>query len=190
MRSDILSSLRPALALTLLFALLLGLAYPLAMTGAGRLLFPAQANGSLVQDAGGTVRGSMLIGQAFAGPGYFHARPSAAGSGYDALASSGSNLGSTSAKLIDRVKAAQASEGAGAPPDLLLASGSGLDPHISPAAAAFQAERVARARRLPVAEVQALIARVTEGRQAGVLGEPRVHVLALNLALDRRAGRR
>lgn len=190
MRTDLVSALRPALVLALLFAALLGGAYPLAMAGAGQLLFPAEANGSIIRRGDGSVLGSALIGQTFTGPGYFHGRPSAAGDGYDALASGGSNLGPTSARLVQRIMQAQADTGSVAPADLLLASGSGLDPHISPEAAEFQAERVARARGLPLPAVRDLIARHVEGRQLGVLGEPRVNVLALNLALDQRHGQR
>ncbi|KPF66340.1 ATPase [alpha proteobacterium AAP81b] len=186
MLSDLTSALRPTLVMTLLFAALLGLAYPLALTGVGQLAFPAAANGSLIRDAGGKVIGSALIGQDFVGEGYFHGRPSAAGKGYDGLASSGSNLGPNSQALVDRVVADKAALGAtgAVPGDLLSASASGLDPHISPAAARFQAARVARARGLSVAEVEALVAARVEAPLFGLLGEPRVNVLALNLALD------
>ena len=183
-----LSHLRPALVMVTLFTLLTGLAYPLAMTGLGQVLFPAQANGSaIVRD--GEVVGSGLIGQAFASDRYFWGRPSAAGQGYDGRASSGSNLGPTSQALADRITAEAARYGVPAsdiPPELLTASASGLDPHISPRAALFQAERVATARTLPLLEVQALIAQYTEQRTLGFLGEPRVNVLSLNLALDER----
>lgn len=190
MLTDLKTALRPAIALTLFFAALLGIAYPLAVTGAAQLLFPHQANGSLIRDAGGRVIGSELIGQAFASPAYFAGRPSAAGSGYDAMASSGSNYGPASAALAERVRKDVAALGGGAvPADLVTTSASGLDPDISPAAARFQAPRVAAARGLPVARVQALVAAHTDQPLLGILGEPRVNVLALNRALDRNAPR-
>jgi K+-transporting ATPase ATPase C chain len=186
MGKDFSSALRPALVMTLLFAVLLGLVYPLAMTGIGQALFPAQANGSLVRDARGKVIGSSVVGQAFTTDRYFQTRPSAAGKGYDGLASSGSNLGPASAALIERVGpdvARRRAEGVSGrlPADLVTASGSGLDPDLSPAAALAQAQRVARVRRLPLDQVRAL---VTENIKASVLGDPHVNALALNRALD------
>lgn len=190
MRSDLVSGLRPALLFTLIFAALLGVAYPLVVTGAGQLLFPAQANGSLVRDDAGNLRGSMLLGQRFVGDRYFQGRPSAAGTGYDSLSSSGSNMGPASKKLVDRVTADQKRLGADAPADLLQASGSGLDPEISPAAARFQVARVAKARGIAPNRVAQLVDANMQGRLFGIIGEPRVNVLALNLALDRQGGAR
>jgi potassium-transporting ATPase KdpC subunit len=178
--------IRPALTFVFLFTLLLGVIYPLAMTGLGQGLFSAQANGSaIVRD--GTVVGSSLIGQQFTRPDYFWGRPSAAGKGYDARSSSGSNLGPTSQALADRITQEAQRYGAPVseiPPELLTASGSGLDQHISPRAAAFQAQRVATARAMPLEKVQALIAQHTEQPVLGLIGEPRINVLRLNLALD------
>ncbi len=168
---------------TAITAVLLGLVYPLVITGVAKVVFPRQAAGSLIVKDG-TVMGSRLIGQAFTGAEYFHSRPSMAGTGYDAGSSSGSNLGPSSKALMERMKASVASEGSGAPVDLVTASGSGLDPDISPAAAAFQVGRVARERHLSEGAVSEIVARHTVGRQFGLLGEPRVNVLELNLDLN------
>ena len=178
-----------AVLMTIVTTLLLGLAYPLIVTGLAQVIFPDQANGQLVRGADGTIIGSRLIGQSFSSPGYFRSRPSAAG--YDAGASSGSNLGPTNQKLIDRVKAdvekLQAENpGRPVPIDLVTTSASGLDPHISPAAAEFQVPRVARERGMSEDELRQIVAAHIEGRQFGFLGEPRVNVLELNLDLDNR----
>ncbi len=189
MGKDFLSAIRPALVMTLLFAGLLGLAYPFAVTGVSQVIFPVQANGSLVRD-GDRVIGSSVVGQAFTNDAYFHSRPSAAGSdGYDGLASSGSNLGPTSQALIDRVSAdVEMRRGEGImgaiPADLVTASGSGLDPHLSPAAALAQAPRVAGARGLPETEVRALVQRNIDTPLIGFLGAPHVNLLSLNRQLD------
>lgn len=188
MNNDIHSAVRPALVLTLLFALLLGIGYPLAMTGIGQLLFPGAANGSLIRE-NGKVIGSTVVGQAFVSDRYFQTRPSAAGDGYDGLSSSGSNLGPASQALADRVRldvAKRRVEGVTAiPADLVTASGSGLDPDLSPDAAVAQVPRIARVRSLAEADVRALVDRSIEAPMAGILGEPHVNVLALNRALDR-----
>jgi len=185
------NQLRPAVVLTVLFCVITGLVYPGVVTALSQLLFPHQANGSLIA-ANGHVIGSELIGQPFARPEYFHPRPSAAGNGYDGTASGGTNKGPTDAKLADTL-IAQAVDSAvkldGAvkgriPSDLVTSSGSGLDPHISPASALLQVARVARARHADSAAVRLLVERHIEGRQFGFFGEPRVNILRLNLALD------
>jgi K+-transporting ATPase ATPase C chain len=184
--------LRPAIVLTLLLCAITGLVYPGLVTGLAQLLFPHQANGSLVRGANGQMIGSKLIGQSFSRAEYFHSRPSAAGAGYDDTLSGGTNKGPTDAKLADTliagaVDSAVRLDGAvkgRVPSDLVTSSGSGLDPHISPASAMLQVARVARARHADSATVRALVERHVEGRQFGLFGEPRVNVLALNLALD------
>jgi K+-transporting ATPase ATPase C chain len=210
--TSLLSQLRTSLLLTAVLIVLLCGAYPVAVWLAGRALFPAQAGGSLVTDATGVVRGSRLLAQSFTGAGYFSPRPSAAGTGYDAANSSGTNLGPTSAKLANGVHAKDGAgrdvadpnnfdgikdliaayrtanglaAGAPVPADAVTRSGSGLDPHISVANAELQVARVARARGLPPERVRALVAAAVEGRDWGVLGEAGVNVLALNLALNR-----
>jgi len=183
--------LLPGLRIKIFMTILLGIVYPLAITGLCQLFFPHQANGSLVPQ-GDKIIGSELLGQAFSKPEYFHPRPSAAGSdGYDASNSGGSNYGPTNQKLIDRVKASVArfrkenpDYTGPVPADLLTTSASGLDPHISPDSARAQAPRVAKARAVPLDQVERLIAELTENPDLGLLGEPRVNVLKLNLALD------
>jgi K+-transporting ATPase ATPase C chain len=190
------NQLRPAIVATLVLCLLTGFVYPGIVTGLAQLIFPRQANGSLVT-AGGRVVGSALIGQTFTSAWYFHPRPSAAGAGYDAAASGGTNKGPTDRRLADTLvgaradsllRAGVASRGA-IPTDMVTASGSGLDPHISPANAALQVARVATARGVSADRVTAIVAAHTEGRQFGVFGEPRVNVLLLNIALDSAFGR-
>ena len=185
---NILRQIYPAIAMTLVLTVLLGVIYPLAVTGLALVMFPAKAGGSLIQKDGKVI-GSRLIGQPFAGPGYFHSRPSATGTGYDGTASGGTNLGPTSQKLMDNVKTAAESlreenPGSPIPIDMVTASASGLDPHITPAGAEFQVPRVARERGLNINEVRRLVREHTEDRTFGLLGEPRVNVLELNLALD------
>jgi K+-transporting ATPase ATPase C chain len=177
-----------AVLMTIATTILLGLIYPLVVTGLAQVIFPDKANGQLIQRDGQVV-GSRLIGQPFGGPGYFHSRPSAAGNGYDAANSGGSNLGPTNQKLVDRFKQdlskLQAENpGKPVPIDLLTTSASGLDPDITPAGAEFQVPRVARERNMSEDAVRQLVARHTEGRQFGFLGEPCVNVLTLNLELD------
>jgi len=180
-----------AILMTIATTVLLGILYPLVITGLAQLIFPRQANGELIR-RNGVVIGSHLIGQPFNGPGYFHSRPSAAGAaGYDGTASGGSNLGPTNAQLITRVNGDVArvqaeNPGVPVPIDLVTTSGSGLDPDITPAAAKFQVKRVAAERKASEAEIERLVSEHTEGRQWGFLGDPRVNVLELNLALDER----
>ena len=185
--------IKSAVVMLVILTLITGVVYPLMVTGVAQVLFPKQANGSLIhrgeQGVDSKVIGSELIGQNFVEARYFHPRPSAAGNGYDAMASGGSNLGPTSKTLVDRVKnaadqlRAETSDGL-IPVDLVTTSGSGLDPHISPAAAALQVSRVAQARSMPRERIEQLVHQFTESRQFGILGEPRVNVLRLNLALD------
>ena len=181
-------NLRIAILFTLVTTIVFGVLYPLGVTGLAQLLFPAQSNGSLIVKDGRAV-GSQLLGQMFSSPGYFHPRPSGAGTGYDASQSGSPNLAPTNHVLIERVKADvdklhAENPGAPIPVDLVTTSGSGLDPEISPAAAEFQIPRIARERRMSEAEVRALVAKHSLGRQFGFLGEPRVRVLELNLDLD------
>lgn len=187
--------LAPALVVFLALTVLTGVAYPLALTGVAQVVFPERADGSLIKRDGQTV-GSRLLGRQFSSPRYFHPRPSAAGDGYDAMASSASNLGPTNEEFLSEVRKRVAeyrrenglARGAEVPADAVTASGSGLDPHISPANAHIQAARVARARGLGLDEVLALVDEHTDGRSLGFLGEPGVNVLELNLALDRAGG--
>lgn len=184
MEKNLLISVRFTLATTILF----GLIYPLGVTGISQVLFPNRANGQLIEKDGRVI-GSRIIGQAFTGPGYFHSRPSAAGTGYDATSSGGSNLGPTNKTLVARVNSNvrrmhAANPSVRVPVDLVTASGSGLDPDISPAAAEFQILRVSRERHISETELRTLVAHHTEGRQLDFLGEPRVNVLELNLELD------
>lgn len=175
---------------TLVTTLIFGVLYPLAVTGLAQVLFPHRANGQLLE-RNGKIVGSRIIGQSFTGPGYFHSRPSSAGTGYDATSSSGSNLGPTNKTLIERVKgdvdkAHTENASTPVPVDLVTASGSGLDPEISPAAAKFQVPRVSKERNVSEDEVRSLVQKFTRDRQLGVLGEAGVNVLELNLELDRR----
>ena len=184
MKKNLITSILMTIATTIL----LGIIYPLVVTGMAQVIFPRQANGQLIQRNGKLV-GSRIIGQGFSGPGYFHPRPSFAGAGYDAANTNGSQLGPTNQKLIDRVKSdvgtAQVDHpGMAVPIDLVTGSASGLDPHITPAAADFQLARVAQVRGISEEQLRALVAKYTETRQFGFLGEPRVNILELNLDLD------
>jgi K+-transporting ATPase ATPase C chain len=177
-----------AILMTVVTTIILGIVYPLVVTGLAQVMFPDKANGQLVE-RNGKVVGSRIIGQGFSSAGYFHSRPSAAGTGYDAANSAGSNLGPTNKKLIDAVAAnveaaRKDNPSAPVPVDMVTTSASGFDPHITPANAEFQVARIARERRMSEADVRRLVAEHTEGRTFGLLGEPRVNVLELNLALD------
>ena len=179
-----------AVLMTVATTVLLGIIYPLVVTGLAQLMFPKQANGQLIQRDGKTI-GSSIIAQGFSSPGYFHPRPSFAGNGYDPTNTNGSQLGPTNQKLIDRVKgdvanAHSENPGTPVPIDLVTGSASGLDPHITPAAAEFQLPRVAKERGATVEQLRALVEKHTQDRQFGFLGEPRVNVLELNLELDQR----
>lgn len=189
MFSDLTTACRPAIVMTILFAILLGVIYPTALVGIAQLLAPEAANGSLLRDAKGGVIGSSLIGQSFKDPRYFHGRPSAAGKGYDAAGSSGSNLGPASKALADRLRndiaIAPPLPGRSVPADLVTTSASGLDPDISPEAALYQVTRVAAARKIDAAKLRNLVEQNTASPLFHVIGEPRVNVVALNLALDR-----
>jgi len=185
---NIAKNLVAAVLMTIVTTLILGVIYPLAITAIAQVAFPSQANGQLIERDGKVV-GSRIIGQGFSSPGYFHSRPSAAGTGYDAANSAGSNLGPTNKKLIDAVTAnveaaRKENPNAPVPIDLVTTSASGFDPHISPAAADFQVPRVANERGISEADVRSLVEANTEGRQLGFFGEPRVNVLELNIALD------
>lgn len=187
---SIMRNLVTAVLMTIATTLLCGVVYPLVITGLAQTLFPHQANGQLI-DRNGTIIGSEIIGQPFSSNAYFHGRPSAAGTGYDAANSAGTNLGPTNKKLVDAVQSAvaaarQENPGASVPIDLVTTSASGLDPHISPAAALFQVPRVAKERDISEAELRSVLEARIEPRQFGFLGEPRVNVLMLNLALDQR----
>jgi len=185
---NITKNLIVAILMTVVTTLLLGVAYPLVVTGLAQVLFPDKSNGQLIQ-RDGTLIGSRIIGQRFSSPGYFRGRPSAAGTGYDASASSPSNLAPTNQALVDRVKSdvaklQQENPGTAIPADLVTASGSGLDPEISPAAADFQIPRIAKVRGISVDSLKAIVSRHTQARTFGIFGEPRVNVLELNLDLD------